>query len=296
MEKTINSYFKSDLKDSVNKKYAMKKLDPKISKLVKRLKLTEDEAKRHLTSLEDTISELDNCQNCPGLANCPNSMKGYVYYPSKKESKVTFDYVPCKKLKQYEIDIKNKDANTELLNARMKDIDITDKNRVKLIKWLKSFFDNYDVTKNNKGLFLHGSFGGGKTFLIAALLNELHDKKNADFEIVYYPELLRSLKDDFNQVDAKVRYLSKVDILLIDDIGAEKVSDWGRDEILGTILQERMNNHQTTFITSNLSIDELEKHLAMSKDSLDVVKARRIIERIKQITIDFELITSNHRH
>ncbi|MBR4231499.1 MAG: primosomal protein DnaI [Bacilli bacterium] len=296
MEVKVAKMLKNNVKSSTDKNYALKKLDPKISKLVKALRLTEDEAKRNLTSLEDTINELDNCKNCPGIGKCPNMMKGYVYYPSKNESKVVFDYVPCKKLKQYESDIKNKESDTALLNARMKDIDVTDKKRVKLIKWLKSFFDNYDVTKVNKGLYLHGSFGGGKTFLLAALLNELKEKKNAIFEIVYFPELLRNLKDNFNLVDSKVSYLANVEILLIDDIGAEKVSEWGRDEVLATILQTRMNNHMTTFFTSNLTIEELEKHLGNSKDSLDIVKARRIIERIKQLTEDFELITVNHRN
>ncbi len=296
MEVKVASLLKNDLKDSVKKKYSNKKLDPQINKLVKSLKLSDDEAKNCLTSLEDTISELDNCKNCPGLSNCPNMMKGYVYYPSKNESRVVFNYIPCKKLKKYEVDIKKKESSTALSNARMKGIDVTDKNRVKLIKWLKSYFDKYDITKSSKGLYLHGSFGGGKTFLLAALLNELKDKKNAEFEIVYFPELLRNLKDDFNLVDAKVEYLSNVEILLIDDIGAEKVSEWGRDEILGTILQKRMNNHMATFFTSNLTIEELEKHLSNSKDSLDTVKARRIIERIKQLTEDFELITVNHRN
>ena len=92
-----------------------------------------------------------------------------------------------------------------------------------------------------------------------------------------------------------MRFYASVEILLIDDIGAEKVSDWGRDEILGTILQSRMNNHLTTFFTSNLSIEELEKHLAITKDSQDIVKARRIIERVKQLTEDMELISINRR-
>ena len=291
----INETLKKRANDNIKHNYASKKMDVKFNNLVKRLKLTEDDVQKNITSLEDTLAELNNCQNCPGLASCPNHIKGYVYYPSKDESKVTFNYIPCKNLKQYEDDIKNKDSNTELLNARMKDIDVTDKKRIKLIKWLKAFFDNYDITKTNKGLYLHGSFGGGKTFLIAALLNELNMKKNASFEIVYFPELLRILKDNFNLLESKVRYYSNVEILLIDDIGAEKVSDWGRDEILGTILQNRMNHHLTTFFTSNLTIDELEKHLSISKETQDMVKARRIIERIKQLSEDMELVTINHR-
>jgi primosomal protein DnaI len=154
---------------------------------------------------------------------------------------------------------------------------------------VKEFYDNYDPYKNMKGLYLHGSFGSGKTYLIAALFNELKIKKNASVEIIYFPELLRNLKDDFSLMEDKISYLENVNLLLIDDIGAEKVTSWARDEILGTILQSRMNNFLPTFLTSNLNIQELETHLSITNESEDVVKARRIIERIKQLTDDMEL-------
>ena len=97
-------------------------------------------------------------------------------------------------------------------------------------------------------------------------------------------------------IEDKMRYLQNVDILLLDDIGAENVTAWGRDEILGTILQYRMNNKLTTFFTSNYTIQELEDHLSMTKNGEDKVKAKRIIERIKQLTEDIELISVNRRN
>ena len=96
-------------------------------------------------------------------------------------------------------------------------------------------------------------------------------------------------------VGDKLYYLENVPILLLDDIGAEKVTEWGRDEILGTILQTRMNTGMPTFFTSNLTITELEKHLSLTKDNEDVVKAKRIIERIKYLTDDIELLGNNYR-
>lgn len=292
----IKTSLKKSSSDKVTSNYKSKQMNTGLNSLIKNLKLTEDEAKKNLSSLEDTAAELANCKKCPGLNSCQNHIKGYVYYPQKNESKVTFNYIPCKFLKKQEEDIKNKDGANVLLSARMKDIDVTDKKRVELIKWLKNFYDEYDIGKSNKGLYLHGTFGSGKTFLLAALLNELEEKKGAKYEIVYFPELLRNLKDNFSMLDSKVRYYSNIEILVIDDIGAEKVTDWGRDEILGTILQYRMNNHLTTFFTSNLTIDELEKHLSGSKDSEDIVKARRVIERVKQLTKDMELISINRRN
>lgn len=294
MEK-LNDTMKKTAYKVTKEKYASKKLDAKFSNFVKKLKISEDEIEKNFSALEDSLLELDNCKNCPGLTNCKNHIKGYVYYPNNEESKLIFNYIPCKKLKKQEEDLKNKDSNSVLATARIKDIDTNDKKRNELIKWILSFYKNYDISKVNKGLYLHGSFGSGKTFLLAALLNELHEEKGVNYELIYFPELLRTLKDNFNLLDSKVRYYSNVEILLIDDIGAEKVSDWGRDEILGTILQNRMNNHLTTFFTSNLTLDELEKHLSMSKDSIDIVKARRIIERIKQLTEDIEITTVNYR-
>ena len=85
------------------------------------------------------------------------------------------------------------------------------------------------------------------------------------------------------------------DILLIDDIGAENNSAWARDEVLGTILQYRLDNDLSTFFTSNFTIEELESVLSETSKGTDEIKARRIIERIKYLTIEEKLITKNKR-
>ena len=270
--------------------------DEDFLKLVKTTKIDKKTALKNNSKLQDTVLELKNCKNCKGLFMCKNRLNGHVLYPSMEEGSLKFIYMPCKYKKEEDRKLQEKEASlNELANARMKDIDITDKKRIEVVKWLKDFYDKYEHINTLKGLYLHGSFGSGKTYLIAALLNELTIKKNARCEIIYLPELLRNMKEDFSLVEDKINYLENVDILLIDDIGAENVTALGRDEILGTILQYRMNNKLTTFFTSNLNIDELECHLSLTKDSEDKVKARRIIERIKQLTEDLELISVNRR-
>ena len=71
---------------------------------------------------------------------------------------------------------------------------------------------------------------------------------------------------------------------------------FGHLKILCSILQNRMDNDLPTFITSNLSIDNLEQHLAQTKDGVELVKAKRIIERIKYLTIEKEMISKNMRN
>lgn len=263
--------------------------------LVKKIKINEEDAKKNTIKLFDSLEELSHCKKCKSLYECQNKVKGYVYFPEMKESNLCFSYIPCKYKKKAMKMAESKKTNQSILdNAKLKDIKIT-KNRTEIIKWIKEYYDNFDPYTTNKGLYLHGNFGTGKTYLLAALLNELKTKFGVSVEIVYVQELLRKLKENLNLVGDKLYYLENVSVLLLDDIGAEKVTEWGRDEILGTILQTRMNNGMPTFFTSNLTIPELEKHLSLTKDNEDLVKAKRIIERIKFLTDDIELIGNNYR-
>lgn len=295
------NYLNRDVVPNLMDGYVKALKSEKFKALVARLKLKENEACKYTSKLERTVSELNNCENCKHLFECKNEVEGFVYYPEKYEERLKFSYVACKyKKKELKKEQENKSIlyalPKEIKNASMKDIDINDKNRVKAIKFLKDFYDKYGK-KSVKGCFLHGSFGCGKSYLVAALLNELA-KKDVKVIMLYYPEMLRRLKESFNDGDAFSNYmreLKSVDVLLFDDIGAETVTPWNRDEVLGTILQYRMDNNLPTFFTSNFTIDELESHFANSNNKDDLVKARRIMERIKFLTEDIEIISENRR-
>lgn len=286
-----------ELKKELLKDYQNNLKDASFHSLVNKLNIKEDLGCLYNSSLIDCTKEMKNCQNCKGLYECKNKVLGHYLYPEVMGKVIDFIYIPCKFKKEQERLLKLKNtASKELLNARFNKIDVKDKNRVAVIKWIKKFYDEFDIYKDMKGLYLHGSFGSGKSFLLYALLNELNINKKVDFIALYFPDVLKDLKEDWDTYNSKMERYSTVPILLLDDIGAEQVSEWGRDEVLGTILQNRMNNHLTTFFTSNLTIEELEYHLSLSKSSLDKVKARRIIERIKQLSEDIELITDNKRN
>lgn len=302
LSKSTDKFYKNNLEDTLKRDYITSLKDKKFSSLVNKLKLTDEIGMKYTSKLEHTIENLKNCENCKCLNECKNEVEGCVYYPQKNGDKLDFNYVACKyKNKSIEENKINKSftlgISNEIKTAKMSEIDINDKKRIELIRWLKKFYDEYPNSK--KGLYLHGSFGSGKTYLVAALLNELA-KKNYKTVIMYYPEMLSRLKSTFdNTEESYSEVFDKIktcDILLIDDIGAETVTNWSRDEILGTIFQYRMEHELSTFLTSNLTIEELETHLSLSKNNMDKVKARRIIERIKQLTIDMELISVNRRN
>lgn len=288
--------YTNDQRLSLEKSYQEALKDVRFKKLITHLSLSDDEAMKKTTKIMESLDEVSNCSNCRGLYECKNSYLGHVSMPQKNENGLYFTYLPCK-FKKQEVKLKKEKLCEEKVNenARMKDIDVSDKKRVKVIKWLDSFYENYDYSKNMKGLYLHGNFGCGKTFLVSALLNELEDKKMVSTMIIYFPEILRSLKADWELYDIKMKMYQTVDILCIDDIGAEKVSEWARDEVLGTILQTRMNHNLTTFFTSNLTLEELEVHFQMNSSSEEKMKSRRIMERIRQLSIDIPMISENRR-
>ena len=293
-------------KDLLIKKYEEALKDEDFKSLVKELDLSSEILMKYTSKLQESVIEYKNCSNCRSLYECKNRCTGYRFSPAVCENRLRFDELACKymqeKLKEEEYSCTYYEMPDALKKASMKDIDTSDAKRVETIKWLKNFYDTYQNNPHQKGLYLTGSFGCGKTYLICAMLNEL-SKKGADITVVYYPELLRSLKETFSlkeknlESDFSVRMnrLKKCSILFIDDIGAESVTPWARDEILATILQYRMDASLPTFFTSNLNLVELEIHLSSTKGEVDKVKARRLIERIKQLTTILVLISKNRR-
>lgn len=299
--KSINYDKYKNLKMDLENEFFKAKKDKDFKALVESLNVKEETLMKLTSKLLKVTNEKKNCKNCKGLMNCKNEIPGFVFTPKKEDEMLIFSYDTCplksRNLNDIEY-IKNGylfEVAKEQRNARMKDIYTDDKNRVKIIKWLTNFIKEYQNGNFYKGLYLSGNFGSGKSYLICATLNEL-TKKGYKVALVYYPNFLRSLKSSFNSdFEEQFDYARKADLLLLDDIGAESISSWSRDEILGPILQYRMDEKLPTFFTSNLSIEELEVHLSESKDKIDKIKARRIIERIKFLTIDMKLISKNNR-
>lgn len=303
-EELKNMSLIKDVKDSLREEYIKSLKDEDFKDLVCHLSLAENELMKYTSKLQECSVEHGHCKKCKSLAECKNNVVGFALTPYVDGPKLSFSYDICKY--NQKIREKNKyqenalyfDVPKEIKEAKMSEIFQTDKKRTEIIAWLDAFIDGFKKTKNGKGLYLNGNFGSGKTYLIAALFNELA-KSNIKVAIIYWPEFLRSLKASFNDsnndFDDKYTYIKKVPLLLIDDIGAENLSAWARDEILGPILQYRMQEGLSTFFTSNLNLEELETHLSMTGNKIEKVKAKRIIERIKQLTVNMELISKNNR-
>lgn len=296
MEK-IDKFLNSKISTSIKQNYIKALEDEAFRRLITQYKIDEEVGMKYTSRLMDSSKEHTNCSNCPSLAACSNSVRGFCLTPKQNKNTINFSYGMCKYLKkeEYRENVQVFDVAKDIKNASIKNIYTNDKNRIEIIKAIKNFINEYKKGTNPKGIYLHGSFGSGKTYLISALFNELA-KSGTTSVIIHTPELLRSLKDSFSTDYSEKFYLLKhTPLLLLDDIGAEYLTAWGRDEVIEPILQYRMDEGLPTFFTSNFTILELEKHFTTASNSIDKVKARRIIERIKQLSVEVELISKNLR-
>lgn len=287
---------KKAINDELRRDFVLASSDETFKKLCNRLKCDDEILMKYTSKLTDSACELKSCSRCKGLSYCKNAVKGHVYFPTVTKDFIEFSYKSCKYFKEKK---KNNTIFFEtpkmLMNASLSEL-ITEKERANILKYIKDFLKKKVNGETVKGLYLSGSFGSGKSYILSALLNEL-SLKGYKCVNINYPLLLNKLKasfSDYNYNDVMEEIMT-CDVLLIDDIGAENNSPWSRDEVLGTILQYRMDSDLTTFFTSNFTINELETELSETNKGTDLIKARRIIERIKYLTVEDKLISKDKR-
>ncbi|WHP43728.1 primosomal protein DnaI [Lysinibacillus boronitolerans] len=267
--------------------------------------LSYDNVERNLPKLHEFISQSTECCGCDNTEHCTNYLKGFLPTLRVVRNSIEMDYVRCEqKIREEERrDVANMISSMhmpkDVLQATIHDLSIDDESRVAIAQKAAQFVK---ITKETgqlpaKGFYLYGKFGVGKSFVLGALANELASIKIRSV-VVFVPEFLREMKNAIgdNTLNEKIDYIKKAPVLMLDDLGAETMTAWTRDEILGTIFHYRMAEQLPTFITSNFNYEELEHHLAQSqKGDIEVVKAGRIMERIKALTVPIEMRGKNRR-
>ncbi|TCP32107.1 replicative DNA helicase loader DnaI [Scopulibacillus darangshiensis] len=282
--------------DSVNQKLAESLMkDPRIQSFLKKHPdMNEDTFYKSIPKLYQYVTEHNNCEQCPGLNNCPNMLKGYQPDLIYDKQSIALTFKPCS-LKRAEEQRKKQSGLVrsfyvpkDILQATFQSIDKSDPERYRALKAAGDFVKAYiDHPESANGLYFYGKFGVGKTYIMGALMNALAERKQVPSLMVYTPDFIRELKGAIQDhtLDEKLDYIKTAPVLILDDIGAETMTPWTRDELLGSILQYRMMEKLPTLYTSNYDYDELEEHLSYSqKSGTESLKAKRIMERIRHYT------------
>ena len=178
----------------------------------------------------------------------------------------------------------------DMVDISWDDVLLDDANRIKAYQAVATFISDYP---NQGGVYLYGQFGVGKSFMMAAMANELAEK-GISTTLIHYPSFI-SDNSGFDDLKAQANEVKKTEVLVLDDIGAESNNDWIRDNILQVILQYRMQENLPTFFTSNLTMLELEQRLAMTKKGDETWSAKRVMERVRKLSTEYALAGENRR-
>ncbi|RVU70564.1 MULTISPECIES: primosomal protein DnaI [Lactobacillus] len=173
------------------------------------------------------------------------------------------------------------DLPEALHDVKLSEIDIND-NRSEAFGLIEKFLKEYPKNPHQKGIYLSGGFGVGKTYMLAGLANQVA-ALGKTVVFLHVPTFIAGLTSHFhdNSLQDEIRKVSTCDVLILDDIGAESLSQWSRDDVLGVILQARMDNVLPTFFSSNMDMKDLQKHFEETRNAIDPVKAARLMQRVK---------------
>ena len=177
-----------------------------------------------------------------------NSMSGlYEFYSQKRNpSKVMAGYAPQLFLNGKVIDVRYAptqakaaqdrkraakkrlhliDLPVRLHDVELSKIDITD-DRNQVLTLIYDFLNKYSKDSHQQGLYLSGDFGVGKTYILAGLANYVVTNMDKDVVFLHVPTFIAGLASHFgdNSLQDEIRRLSECDLLILDDIGAETLS------------------------------------------------------------------------
>ena len=248
----------------------------------------------HSSVFNRVLRSLEKCANCKGLNECTQLSKGEHLTLTYKGTMIEeIEYCKYARKINETKDLKKKyvycDVPEQLLNLDLNSISFTNTQKLLYVRYLELLHE-----KSNKGLYVYGDMGTGKTYLTIALANSLV-KNNKRVAFVKVSDFFNSMKSHFSSDTSSILYktiasLQKAEYLIFDDIGAESVSEFVRDDVLLRILEYRMENNLTTIFTSNLSKEDLLKHYQYDRrEKSNLMKAKRLMERIDILSEDLVL-------
>ena len=152
---------------------------------------------------------------------------------------------------------------------------------LKALRRARRFIETFPVVE--KGLLLIGDPGIGKTHIAVAVLKQVVSEKRAHGLFYDTRSLLNAIRSTYDPVTRTsaadvLRPVLEAELLVLDDLGAERVTDWV-DETMNLIVNTRYNERRSTIFTSNY--EDIE-----DADAVDSLKARvgfRMHSRLREM-------------
>jgi primosomal protein DnaI len=295
---------KRDMNERYNELVEVVLKDSDVQEFIKenRERLTDEDIRKSYSKLYEFVQEKRKYQ-----LNDPTMIApGYEPRLTLNFHYIDVTYIPTEALiaKQKEEEIRKRvramDMPKDVREASLSRFDTASQGRAAAMAETMKFLNEYTSNPKefHKGLYLQGTFGVGKSFLLGAIANSLAERGFVT-TIVHFPTFTVEMKQAIAKdlVGEKLDAVKKSPVLMIDDLGAESMTSWIRDDVLSVILQYRMQEQLVTFFSSNLDLKDLEKHLTVTqRGEQEPLKARRIMERVRYLAKEITMSGNDRRN
>lgn len=235
-------------------------------------------------------AELSMCNGCTGLP-CRKSIMTHTKPTIANENGyITIRYAMCSYYRNNTRTISNrKQQSLSLIPAQYRDLHLRDyhidENNIKAVQRAQSFINNSSI-----GVYYYGQCGCGKSMLAAIICNELIGKIQSIYMDVpaILDKLREGIRSENENIDKTMAQLSTVPLLVMDDIGAERTTEWSTERLY-LIINNRNNNHLPTIYTSNYTLTELYRHYGEN------ILSQRLTSRINASCSRIELRGGDRR-
>lgn len=254
------------------------------SKLINDLSLTDKQIIENSEMINNYIETNKCCQKCKSMKDCLASTKGHKYGLKIDEIGYLTDYFTiCDYYKDYYKRKKN------LTYTTFNENDVLDENQKRFILdnphliGVNNIKRIIKIQKNEtiSGLFIQMSSSKLRLQLIKSLAYNL--LSNHEVSIIKFSDALKTIKSEFNSKDDTNTFKTLCDskILIIDGLGSESITNWSRDDILLSLLDNRLQSEKITILCSEFTLDDLKKVYKLGYN--DDVKVNQLIQKIKDI-------------
>lgn len=237
--------------------------------------------------------EYELCAKCQGLSACKSIHPGMEPKLVLNRGIPSIQYQPCKHnvfgTMARKVQISSV-LKTTFDSADLSDMDSIGESRRKLFNEINTLLNNVKQAKPTKGMYIHGQYRIGKTFALSCIAKEL-SKLGKNVIFCAYPDLVREFKSSIydGTLEDKTKEFKDVDVLVINEFGITEATVFVRDEVIGPILQHRLNERKLTFFGSVFKTDDIIDLMTIGPKTIERTRAAKILTLVKELTKEFEI-------